>query len=58
MKTLKATEKKSEVARTALICMLGIFIQSSGEASIFLGGFPGVEFVYILFYLMNEEENI
>lgn len=57
-KTLTCCENDNPVARTALICILGLFIQSSGEASIFLGGFPGIEFVYILFYLAGRKEVI
>lgn len=55
-KTLACCENDNPVARTALICILGLFIQSSGEASIFLGGFPGIEFVYVLFYLAGRKE--
>ena len=55
-KTMACCENDNPVARTALICILGLFIQSSGEASIFLGGFPGIEFVYVLFYLAGRKE--
>ena len=57
-KTLESSVNNSIISRTALICILGIYIQSSGEASIFLGGFPGIEFVYILFYLAGKGEFI
>lgn len=57
-KTLACCENDNPVARTALICILGLFIQSSGEASIFLGGFPGIEFVYVLFYLAGRKESL
>lgn len=57
-KTLACCENNNPVARTALICILGLFIQSSGEASIFLGGFPGIEFVYVLFYLAGRKEDL
>jgi len=57
-RTLDCTENKNPIARTALICILGLFIQSSGEASIFLGGFPGIEFVYVLFYLAGRKETL
>lgn len=57
-KTLACSENDNLVARTALICILGLFIQSSGEASIFLGGFPGITFVYILFYLAGRKESL
>lgn len=40
-----------------LICVLGFFLQSSGEASIFLGGFPGSVFIYLLFLCMREEND-
>lgn len=55
-KTLACCNNDNPIARTALICILGLFIQSSGEASIFLGGFPGIEFVYVLFYLAGRKE--
>lgn len=57
-KTLACCENDNPVARTALICILGLFIQSSGEASIFLGGFPGIEFVYVLFCLAGRKESL
>ena len=57
-KALGCSENDNPVARTALIGILGLFIQSSGEASIFLGGFPGIEFVYVLFYLAGRKGNL
>lgn len=55
-KTLECNRNDSRIARSTLICILGIYIQSSGEASMLLGGFPGIVFVYILFYLAGKEE--
>ena len=55
-KTMSCTESNDIVARTSLICILGLFIQSSGEASIFLGGFPGIVFVYIFFFLAGQRK--
>lgn len=56
-KTLACCKNNNLVTRTALICILGLFIQSSGEASIFLGGFPGIEFIYVFFYLAGTGDN-
>lgn len=57
-KVLNSTKNSStKMQRTALICILGFFLQSSGEASIFLGGFPGSVFVYLLFLCMREEND-
>lgn len=55
-KTMECRLNQNKIACIALICILGLFIQSIGEASIFLGGFPGIVFVYILFYLAGKGE--
>lgn len=52
-----AGNSTTKMQRTALICILGFFLQSSGEASIFLGGFPGSVFIYLLFLCMQEEND-
>ena len=36
-----------------LFAVMGIFIQSSAESGMFLGGFPGIVFLLVLFLLAN-----
>lgn len=44
------------VSTICVACLLGIFIQSSGEAAALLGGFPGIVFVSTIFLLANYQE--
>ena len=41
----------SPMNRIAIICILGFVIQTSGEAAILLGGFPGAPFISTFFLL-------
>ena len=52
-------ENESSAVRTiSLICILGLFIQSSMEASYFLGGFPGVMFLSTFILLSNYKDDV
>ncbi len=57
-KILTCTENENPASQTALLCLIGMFMQSSGEASLFLGGFPGSVFVYIFFCLAGRSDEI
>ena len=48
--TLKATRiSKSSVSAITLCCIMGIFLQACSEATMFLGGFPGISFVSVMY---------
>ena len=40
-------------ARTSVAALLAICVASCGEASMFLGGFPGVGFMFLFLWLSN-----
>lgn len=46
----------SQVGNIAVICILCCFIQSCGEAALFLGGFPGAIFMNTFFLLTEYKE--
>lgn len=46
-------KEKSSIRTMSIICIIGLFIMSSAEASLFLGGFPGVVFVSSFVLLSN-----
>lgn len=48
-----ADKPRSQIRTTCLICILGLFIESSTEASFFLGGFPCVILVSTFMLLGN-----
>lgn len=52
---LSSIEKRSNssIQSVCLVCILGFFIQSSMEASYFLGGFPGIMFLSTFVLLSN-----
>lgn len=47
---------RSMMNRTAIVCILGFIIQTSGEASILLGGFPGAPFIFLFFIFAYSKE--
>lgn len=46
-------EKNSAIRNICIVCILGLFIQSSMEASLFLGGFPGIMIITSFALLSN-----
>lgn len=46
----------SKISFMSLFAVLGLFIQSSAEAGMFLGGFPGIIFLLIFFLLANYQD--
>ena len=50
-------DESSSIRTISLICILGLFIQSSMEASYFLGGFPGVMFLSSFILLSNYRDD-
>ncbi|MBR0081781.1 MAG: hypothetical protein IJP98_03455 [Clostridia bacterium] len=58
LRTMLAVNRQETTAiRTlSLVCILGIFIQSSMEATFFLGGFPGIIFLSTFIILSNFDD--
>lgn len=51
------TLAKNSNAKCAVFVILAVFIESCGEASLFLGGFPSIVYLFI-FYVMAASKNI
>lgn len=46
----------TKVSFVSVFAVLGLFIQSSAEAGMFLGGFPGIIFLLVFFLLANYKD--
>ena len=51
-------ETNTAIRNICIVCILGFFIQSSMEASLFLGGFPGIMIVTTFVLLSNYNDYI
>ncbi len=51
-------KETSSVRNISIICILGLFLQSSMEASLFLGGFPGIMFLSTFVMVSNYTDYI
>lgn len=54
-RTLHMNKMDSRSSSVMVACILGIFIQTSGEAGALLGGFPGAPFLCTMFLLGSDE---
>lgn len=46
---VKASERASAMGNVAIVAILSCFLHSCGEAALFLGGFPGIVFMFAMF---------
>lgn len=46
---VKASERASSMGNVAIVAILSCFLHSCGEAALFLGGFPGIVFMFAMF---------
>ena len=58
-KLMKARNNRCSVAsRFAFFVIIGCFVQASGEASLFLGGFPSITYIFLFYVLMNSKSSV